>query len=211
MLTHSQGRHQCHICTRCFSRNFDIVRGNPKLPSKDPAKSTADQRNTDADEPTSASAPACGSETSLIVDHAAAGPDIAKSALHLLFEVVNSSSSDLQKTLQDFEVSVEVMTWFEAQCQAHSEHLHHRWPVIHYTSFEIMSDPIVLVAIVILLGCQIRKESCPGVLEVHSALTMSLCHHLLSTKFVSDEAWDFGLFQAMHLTTLFAFLSKKTT
>jgi hypothetical protein len=127
-----------------------------------------------ADEPKLASGSIYGSETAGIVDHVADRSEIANIALDFLRQIIGSSSSDLQKTLQDFEVSTQVMAWFEEQCQLYFEHLHHHWPVIHYTSFDIKNDPIVLVVTVILLGCLIRKQPCSGVLEAHSALTMSL-------------------------------------
>ncbi|KAM0540814.1 hypothetical protein ACHAPJ_013502 [Fusarium lateritium] len=163
----------------------------------------------DADELALASRPIDGSDTSGVVDHVADGSEIANKALDLLRQIVDSSSSDLQKTLQDFKAPTQVMAWFKEQCHFYFEHLHHRWPVIHYTSFEIESDPIALVVIVILLGCLIRKQACPGILEVHRVLTMSLYRFLLSAKIATHEAWNFRLFQAMHLTIVFAILSKK--
>lgn len=180
-------------CSLCLSTkkactfSFHTPQGNPKLPSTDSARSTANHRNLYADEPKLASEPIYGSETAGIVDHVADRSEIANIALDFLRQIIGSSSSDLQKTLQDFKVSTQVMAWFEEQCQLYFEHLHHHWPVIHYTSFDIKNDPIVLVVIVILLGCLIRKQPCSGVLEAHSALTMRLYCFLVCSTLIAQN------------------------
>ena len=98
--------------------------------------------------------------------------------------MIDEVNIDLQSTLEDFEVAVDVMHWYEECCQAFFDNLHHRWPVIHFTSFSKTTEPLVLVAIVVLLGHQAQKTAESAASDTYRKIVNLLSKDLVSLALV---------------------------
>lgn len=73
-------------------------------------------------------------------------------AMCFLREAVRSRT----KCLGDVDTPPASMAWFQSCCQAHLDHLHHRWPVVHTTQFNVETEPLGLSTTVIMLGCHLQ-------------------------------------------------------
>ncbi|CAM1503243.1 Fc.00g080190.m01.CDS01 [Cosmosporella sp. VM-42] len=131
-------------------------------------------------------------------------PGIALTAMRFLHDTLTSPATDLTEgQLGDVEIQADLKTWFESCCQAFFKHLHHRWPVVHYTSFNMNTEPLHLSITIIISGCHLQEgndEAKDLALKVHEALVGGFCEQIVGyalylvlnqTKPLLDRAYLF--------------------
>ncbi len=175
-------------CSLCLAKNNDCIFTLGE--SSHPTDSARGLGQPYEEEGLNASASASSLESGLAHHRAAEKAhdnasisNIPLTAMRFLYDTVSSPAVDLAVgELRDLQLQADSKIWFEACCQRYFEHLHHRWPIVHSTLFEIDSEPLSLSATIIILGCQLQEVE-NGVkdvtVQVHEILVRRFCQEIV--------------------------------
>ncbi|KAH8657987.1 hypothetical protein BX600DRAFT_439164 [Xylariales sp. PMI_506] len=134
----------------------------------------------------------------------------ASCSMETLHRLVLASSTKPDQTLErTMAASPDFQEWVLKCSRAYFEHHHPRWPILHAPTFDEESDPLPLVAGVLIIGCWLEGDldSQPWVLKTHQVLANHLFEKLISLRHdLRENAWPMDLFQAVLLTIIFGVL-----